>query len=206
MSFTPEPTRKRYAGWTVEKQVDFINLLATFGSVRKAAEAVGMSESSAYRLRARPNYESFHNAWDLALTSAATQLLAVAVDRALHGSPREYWKDGKLVGTVVTPSDKMLMWAVEKLQPGRKPATAQANPNRVFDAICGFRNLDIQIDCPVAEERIPEPPATENPEQPPSRAPSRTCANPHGVSRVSRVPQPVGNPPSQLPDFKHLTA
>ncbi len=202
MSFTPEPTRKRFAGWSVEKQVDFINLLATFGSVRKAAEAVGMSESAAYRLRARPDYESFHKAWDIALASAGTQLLAVAVDCALHGSPREYWREGKLVGTLVTPSDKMLMWAVDRLKPGRQPASAHASPNMVIDAVRGFRNLDLQIDCPIAEERAPEPRAAEQAEQPPSRA----CANPPGVSRVSRVSRPMKNPPGPRPDRKRLPA
>jgi len=199
MAFTPVPTRKCHAGWTVEKQLQFIDLLSTFGSVRQAAHAVGMSESSAYRLRARPDCESFHKAWDLALQNAATRLLAVAVDRALHGSPRDYWKDGKLVGTVVTRSDKLLMWAVERLKPRHQSTAHQATPETVFKSLTGFRNQDLRIDTPIDEEIRPEP----HPPELEDQCPSRMRTNPHGVSRVSR---PARDPPIPLPDRKRLPA
>ena len=66
-AFYPVPVRTRRDGWTVERQADFLGLLAETGSVIGACEAVGMSRKSAYRLRALPGAESFAAAWDAAL-------------------------------------------------------------------------------------------------------------------------------------------
>jgi hypothetical protein len=60
-------TRIRRDGWTVQRQADFVGMLAETGSVMGACEAVGMSRKSAYALRARPDAESFAAAWDAAL-------------------------------------------------------------------------------------------------------------------------------------------
>ena len=65
--FYPVPTRARRDGWTVQRQADFLGMLAETGSVMGACEAVGMSRKSAYALRARPGAESFAAAWDAAL-------------------------------------------------------------------------------------------------------------------------------------------
>jgi len=65
--FYPVPVRTRRDGWTIERQADFLGLLAETGSVIGACEAVGMSRKSAYRLRALPGAESFAAAWDAAL-------------------------------------------------------------------------------------------------------------------------------------------
>ena len=66
-AFYPVPTRTRRDGWTIERQADFLGLLAETGSVIGACEAVGMSRKSAYRLRALPGAESFAAAWDAVL-------------------------------------------------------------------------------------------------------------------------------------------
>ncbi len=66
-AFCPVPTRTRRDGWTVERQADFLGLLAETGSVIGACEAVGISRKSAYQLRARPGAESFAATWDAAL-------------------------------------------------------------------------------------------------------------------------------------------
>ena len=66
-AFYPVPVRTRRDGWTVERQADFLGLLAETGSVIGACEAVGMSRKSAYRLRSLPGAESFAAAWDAAL-------------------------------------------------------------------------------------------------------------------------------------------
>ena len=65
--FYPVPVRTRRDGWTIERQADFLGLLAETGSVIGACEAVGMSRKSAYRLRSLPGAESFAAAWDAAL-------------------------------------------------------------------------------------------------------------------------------------------
>lgn len=66
-AFYPVPTRTRRDGWTVERQADFLGMLAETGSVIGACEAVGMSRKSAYRLRSLPGAESFAAGWDAAL-------------------------------------------------------------------------------------------------------------------------------------------
>ena len=66
-AFYPVPTRTRRDGWTIERQADFLGMLAETGSVIGACEAVGISRKSAYALRARPGAESFAAAWDAAL-------------------------------------------------------------------------------------------------------------------------------------------
>jgi hypothetical protein len=66
-AFYPVPTRTRRDGWTLERQADFLGMLAETGSVIGACEAVGISRKSAYQLRARPGAESFAAAWDAAL-------------------------------------------------------------------------------------------------------------------------------------------
>ena len=43
----------RHDGWTLERQVDFLEALAATGSVPRAAVAVGMSASGACRARGR---------------------------------------------------------------------------------------------------------------------------------------------------------
>jgi hypothetical protein len=53
-AFQPVPTRTRRDGWTIERQADFLGMLAETGSVIGACEAVGISRKSAYQLRARP--------------------------------------------------------------------------------------------------------------------------------------------------------
>ncbi len=61
-SFTPVPSRARSDGWTPERQVEFIEALAECGCVEHACRRVGMSDSAAYRLRARPTAQSFRQA------------------------------------------------------------------------------------------------------------------------------------------------
>ena len=66
-AFYPVPVRTRRDGWTIERQADFLGMLAETGSVMGACEAVGMSRNSAYRLRRMAGADSFAAAWDAAL-------------------------------------------------------------------------------------------------------------------------------------------
>jgi len=65
--FHPVPVRPRGDGWTVNRQAQFIGMLAQTGSVLAAAQAVGIGRESAYRLRKRPGAAGFAAAWDAAL-------------------------------------------------------------------------------------------------------------------------------------------
>lgn len=154
--FVPVPTRNRYAGWTEGRQIAFIEHLAETGSITQSAAAVGMSAASAYRLRVREGSENFAHAWDLALNQCGNQLLATALDRAINGNRQEYWRDGKLIGERTTPSDRLLIWAVERLL-GRN-LHREATPTELGTAIHAIhedtvdeRNDD--YDCLLGEQR-----------------------------------------------------
>jgi hypothetical protein len=84
--FVPVPLdRARHDGWSAEQQRHFIVALEAMGSVGRAARAVGMGRVSAYQLRKRKGAESFAAAWDWALRQGRTQMLTVALERALNG-------------------------------------------------------------------------------------------------------------------------
>ncbi|WP_235523524.1 LysR family transcriptional regulator [Sphingobium sp. Leaf26] len=61
------PTKKRRARWTPALQASFLGTLLHTGSVRHAARAVGMSPSSAHRLRRRLAGTEFDRNWAEAL-------------------------------------------------------------------------------------------------------------------------------------------
>jgi hypothetical protein len=115
--FTPAPTRKQHAGWTVERQRKFIERLALTGSVGEACALAGVASSSAYRLRNKAGAESFARAWDAALSLAGTRLAAIAFDRALNGRSERFYKDGELVMERKMPSDYLLTWLLARLDP-----------------------------------------------------------------------------------------
>jgi hypothetical protein len=73
LEFEPVPRgpKPRVDGWTEEKQRAFIALLATTGSQRRAAMALGMAPYGAAKLREAPGSDSFNAAWDRALAIAA---------------------------------------------------------------------------------------------------------------------------------------
>lgn len=60
--------RARADGWSETRQCEFLAQLYVTGSVAAAARAVGTTRMSAYRLRNRPDAESFAAMWDRVLT------------------------------------------------------------------------------------------------------------------------------------------
>jgi len=63
----PRPRPDKRGHWTPALQARFIAALMQSGSVRTAARAVGMSPSSAHRLRARLKGTEFDANWEEAL-------------------------------------------------------------------------------------------------------------------------------------------
>ena len=61
------PIGIRHDGWTVARQLDFLDMLALTRSVARAAGAGGMSRKGAYRLRNRPHADLFAATWDRAI-------------------------------------------------------------------------------------------------------------------------------------------
>lgn len=105
-SFTPARlARQRRDGWTAERQRSFIATLARTGCVAQAAHAAGMSVTSAYKLRRRPDAGSFATAWGTALADARRRAFEFAIDQALTTvlQPRLY--RGNFTGTIVRGDD-----------------------------------------------------------------------------------------------------
>ena len=100
----------RHTGWTPERQHGFIEALADLGSVRAAANAVGMTPESAYMLRRHAEAGTFRKAWEAALDRGVERLEDVAMERALHGVEVPVYSYGKLVGTRRVFNDRLLMF------------------------------------------------------------------------------------------------
>ncbi|TPG13678.1 hypothetical protein [Sphingomonas oligophenolica] len=118
--WVPVLRRRRPDGWSPDKQRLFVETLADTACVTTAAEAVGMSASSAYRLRRARDGAAFAAAWDAALEQGAHVLIATAFDRAIHGSEEPVFdRDGRRVGRRFRQNDRLLMFLLRKLQPER---------------------------------------------------------------------------------------
>ena len=115
--FDLAPTRKRHAGWTAERQRKFIEHLSLTGHVGEACAVVGVSSSSAYRLKNKAGADSFSSAWDAALRMAAARITAIMLDRAMNGRVERHYKDGELVMERRIPSDYLLTWLASRLDP-----------------------------------------------------------------------------------------
>jgi len=102
LAFAPAPTRKQHAGWTAERQRDFVAALMEGLSPGSAAVRVGLSRQSAYRLRERPGAGEFAAAWDRA-QAAGRRLRALepAGNHALallDGLLVPHFRRGRLLG------------------------------------------------------------------------------------------------------------
>jgi hypothetical protein len=64
---SPKPPKIRRDGWTAERQLRFLDALASTRSVATAAASAGMSRESAYRLRNRSEGTLFALLWDRGL-------------------------------------------------------------------------------------------------------------------------------------------
>ena len=74
--FHPAMPRTRTDGWSVSRQCEFLVQLYVAGSVGIAAQRVGMTRASAYRLRDRADGAGFAFAWDHVLTPPGTGHMA----------------------------------------------------------------------------------------------------------------------------------
>src|SRR6185369_10623227 len=96
--FQPVPVRPRHDGWTVERQIAFIEKLADCGSVAAAAKHVGMSRESARQLARRPGSRDFRDAWNAALDCGYAELEEAAMQRSKKGVARPIFYKGEQVG------------------------------------------------------------------------------------------------------------
>lgn len=167
-TYTPITLRARHDGWTAERQRAFLRVLADTGCISEAARATGITPRSAYRLRNHPEGEVFAMAWDRALQFATALLMTTAYERALKGGTRELWRDGARVATVRQPSDRVLMWLLDRIAP---------RPGGLNGAAFGWRSamnwgnrirtvFDASLDA-LTDSDVPAGPLTERHDRPP---------------------------------------
>lgn len=133
VAFVPVPVQPRQNGWTVKRQVAFIEALAVQGSVTRAAARVGMSVESAYRLRRRPEAKSFADAWTAAQAHATQKLVDLAFERAIDGVSVPVYHGGEVVGERQHYSDQLLMFLLRYHDPSRYGVFAKLMPVKVPD-------------------------------------------------------------------------
>ncbi|ABC63666.1 hypothetical protein [Erythrobacter litoralis] len=90
-----------------DRQIAFLEALATTGSVRQAARRARVSHQTCYR--ARRNSAAFGRAWDAALVIARGRAEAELADCALNGRREEVWYHGEMVGYRTRHSDRLLL-------------------------------------------------------------------------------------------------
>ena len=87
----------RRDGWTAQRQLRFLDVLARTRSVTRAATAVGMSRESAYRLRNRKGGALFATAWDRAMGGHKLAVRKPSTVPKIPGNPPKVtkWKKWK---------------------------------------------------------------------------------------------------------------
>jgi len=156
---TPPPSSAQANGprWTPRKMAEFLRTLAATHSVTDAAQSVGMSRQSAYRLRSRLKGMAFDIAWDLAFAHSYCNLPYAALERALNGvEVRQYYK-GELIDTS-RRYDERLTVALLKLISGPSGLAVSPPPGvalrrgRRFEALLASIEADGELAVDPAEE------------------------------------------------------
>lgn len=163
--------RRRHDGRTAARQRLFLNTLANTGSISTAAIAADITPRSAYRLRNHPKGVAFARAWDAALMRAGGRLMAVAFERATSGTPRQIWREGRIVAEYAIPSDRMLMFLLRNLNPAlfdaggdmvARARSVDAAQAAFAPAMTGLIDTDVDADLLDDDDYRPHRP-TENP-------------------------------------------
>lgn len=115
--FEPAHPRPRFDGWTPNRQATFIQALAETACVAASCRAVGMSERSAYALRARADAISFRNAWDAALDYAIRRLSDAVLSRAINGVAVPVFFQGQQVGEKRYYDERLAMFLLRCRDP-----------------------------------------------------------------------------------------
>ena len=108
--------RARHDGWTLEKQRQFCEVLASTGVVAQAADAVGLSRRSAYALRKSSTGRAFARLWDQARDLACRAVVDEAVALAFQGRTVRVIENGEVVTERHRNSPARLLRTVERLR------------------------------------------------------------------------------------------
>ena len=128
--FEPAQLRPRHDGWTAERQIRFIEMLAATKCVDAACRSVGMSDTSAYELRNRFCGAAFAKAWDLALEYQIDAVEQSAIERSVHGVPRPIFYKGEKVGEYRHYEERLTMFLLRSRRPQRYGKWLDYSPPR----------------------------------------------------------------------------
>jgi hypothetical protein len=117
--FEPVKLHYRHDGLTPARQVAVVQAMAACGCVREACARVGISAEAVYRLRRRPDAQSFRCAMDLALDGAADRVEDAAFSRAIEGVEVPHYYKGELVGTHRRHDERLAMFILRYRKPYR---------------------------------------------------------------------------------------
>ncbi|MGX5713489.1 hypothetical protein ACWKWJ_12385 [Sphingopyxis terrae subsp. ummariensis] len=130
-AFTPaQLQRRRSSGWTPDRQRKFIEALAATACVTEAAASVGLSATSAYNLRRRPDAHAFRHAWDAAIDCGMRRLVDAALARAVHGVPVPIFYKGEQVGERREYPERLAMFLMRAHDPHRFAAAGSGDAGR----------------------------------------------------------------------------
>jgi hypothetical protein len=93
----------------------FLHHLGITGSVSLAATRAGLDRRALYHRRDRD--EAFAARWDEALNLGIDRLQDDAMRRALEGTPRGVWRNGKQVGSVRQFDNRLLQFLLKAHRP-----------------------------------------------------------------------------------------
>jgi len=146
IDFTPVPRlRNRRNGWTEAKQRGFIAALVRCGSVAAAAQCVGMTKRSAYRLIDAPGGAEFAAAWDEAVDIGLSRLRLDSLQRSLEGDYVPIYRRGKLVRVELRRNDKLaiavLSGSNHEIEAYRRAAVARREYGQDMGALDTARGL-----------------------------------------------------------------
>ena len=119
IEFIPAHVATRHDGWTAQKQIAFVEALAETACVEQACRRVGMSASSAYKLRRRNCGWAFRRAWDAALDYAIHRLEQAVLSRALDGVSRPVFYKGEQIGEWRHHDERLAMFLLRTRRPAR---------------------------------------------------------------------------------------
>lgn len=121
------------------RQAAFLGALAETGSVSEAARRVGMARETAYRLRARPDGQSFAAAWDAALGRESSGGRKVTAEerarRATTGLLQLHFYRGRHVATRRKPDNSALRGHLAQLDRALARFEAQGGRSHCFDEV-----------------------------------------------------------------------
>jgi hypothetical protein len=122
--FEPVPVRARHDGWTVKKQYAFVEALAETGVVEEACRRVGMSRTSADKLRSRTEGVHFRRAWEAAMDYALYRVEEDSHARARRGVVRPIFHKGEQVGEYRHFDERLTMFLLRSYRPERYGRTS----------------------------------------------------------------------------------